>query len=113
MPKKFAIPADQIEPLAEGFGACFATDMVTVENLGVGYMYREEPNDETDSGWRFFSGSESQEYVDESNNTMIYDVNTIANYSPDIVPLLSAPVGWVFERDNGGQLTVVNVNGRE
>ncbi len=100
MAKTFAISGDQIQPLAEGHGGCFATDMITVENRGVGYMYREEPSNDTDSGWRFFSGHESQEYVDDHANTEVYDVNTIANYSPDIIPLLDAPFGTAFERDS-------------
>ena len=79
--------------------------MITVDNRGVGYMYREEPDNEIDSGWRFFSGHESQEYVDDATKTMVYDVNTIANYSPDIVTLLDADIGSAFERDESGRLS--------
>ena len=61
-------------------------------------MYREQPNDPIDSGWRFFAGTESQAYVDDPNNLAIYDVNTIANYDPEIIPLLDAPLGSAFER---------------
>ena len=107
MEKKFAIPGDQIKPVAEGYGGCFATDMITVENRRVGYMYREEPDFDADSGWRFFSGGESQDHVDDPANTSIYDVNTIANYDPDIIPFLDAPVGSTFERGVGGKLIPV------
>ena len=99
--KKFALPADRIRPLVEGRGGCFATDMITVEGLKVGYMYREEPDFEIDSGWRFMSGRESQAYIDDAANLAIYDVNTIANYDPDIIPFLDAPVGAAFERQDG------------
>ena len=75
--KKFALRADQIGPLAEGHGRCFATDMITVEGRRVGYMYREEPDDDGDSGWRFMAGRESPEYMDEADNHAIYDVNTV------------------------------------
>jgi hypothetical protein len=61
-------------------------------------MYREEPDDSLDSGWRFLSGDESQDYLDESGRLHIYDVNAIANHDPDIVPYLGAPVGSAFER---------------
>ena len=64
-------------------------------------MYREEPSDEIDSGWRFMSGKESQKYMDNPDNLAIYDVNTIANYSPDITELLDAPYQSAFERKNG------------
>src|SRR5689334_12186398 len=104
MTKRFKIPAAQIRTVAPGLGSAFASDMITVDGKRVGYMYREEPDDETDSGWRFLSGEESQAYLDDAAHLEIYDVNTIANYDPDIVPHLSAPVGSAFEREDGGPL---------
>jgi hypothetical protein len=97
--KKIHLRADQIKSLAEGRGACFATDMIMVGGKKVGYMYREEPDNDIDSGWRFLTGSESQEYMDDAHNHGIYDVNTIANYDPEIIPFLDAPAGSVFTRD--------------
>jgi hypothetical protein len=96
--KQFKIAAGDMKPLAPGRGGCFATDMITVEGRKVGYMYREEPDFPEDSGWRFFSGTESQEYLDDVSHTAIYDVNTIANYDPAIIPLLDSAVGSAFER---------------
>ena len=101
MGKQFAISSDRIRPLANGYGACLATDMITVDGRGVGYAYREDPSFDGDSGWRFFSDHQSQEYVDDRDNTMIYDVNTIANYDQDVIPLLESPVASVLERDRG------------
>jgi len=61
-------------------------------------MYREASDNDSDSGWRFFSGEESQEYVDDPDNLSLYDVNTIANYDPEIIPYLDAPIGSAYER---------------
>ena len=109
MPQKhFRLRADQIRPLAEGHGACFATDMITVSGQRVGFMYRERPDKPPDSGWRFFSGTETQEYVDDPQNTMLYDVNTIANYDPDIVPLLHTPFPVAFARNDEGLFVEVD-----
>lgn len=96
--KKFALRSDQIKPLATNRGGCIATDMITVEGCSVGYMYRHEPSNDIDSGWCFMSGRESQAYMDDAANHAIYDVNTIANYDPDIIPFLDAPTGSGFER---------------
>src|SRR5262245_18485635 len=81
-----------------GRGACIATDMLTVEGHKVGFMYREAPTHDTDSGWRFMAGAESQDYMDDPDNLAIYDVNTIANHDPDVVPLLDGPTGSAYER---------------
>ena len=45
------------------------------------------------------AGDESQEHMDTTDNHEIYDVNTIANYDPDIIPLLDAPAGAAFARN--------------
>ncbi|HEY0665867.1 MAG TPA: DUF2185 domain-containing protein [Gallionella sp.] len=98
MKKQFKILAEVIRPLAPDMGACIATDKITVEGYPVRFMYREEPDNDVDSGWRFMSGYESQEYMDDANNHAFYDVNTIANYDESIIPFLSAPIGSVFEK---------------
>ena len=108
MKKAFRIHADQIQPLACGYGACIATDTITVEGRRVGFMYRERPDSAPDSGWRFLSGDESQEYMDDAENLAMYDINTIANYDQDIIPFLESTIGSAFERDptSGGFRTV-------
>src|SRR5207237_8887934 len=91
MPEKhFKIAGSDMKPLLAGVacrGGCFATDTITVEGRRVGYMYREPPDFPDDSGWRFFSGTESADYLDDPAHTDIYDVNTIANHDAAIVPL--------------------------
>ena len=96
--KLFKLKSDEIKDIAKGFGACIASDLITVEGQKIGYMYREKPDFQHDSGWRFFSGKESDEYMDKANNFAIYDINTIANYDCEIVPYLNSSVGSAFER---------------
>ena len=72
--------------------------------MAVGFMYRDEPDNEIDSGWRFFSGEETQEYADQAENFEVYDVNTIANYDPSIIDHLDAPIGSAFGRGDNGEL---------
>ena len=101
MTKNFKLnPGDFIE-LVPPMGSCFATDKITVDGMKVGYMYREEPDEQMDSGWRFFSGTEDQEYVDNPDNTMLYNVNTIANCDRAIIAYLDSPFGTELERIEG------------
>lgn len=97
--KRYKLRQEDIKPIATGLGACVATDMITVHGEPVGFMYREvEPDNESDSGWRFLSGTEDQDYMDDPDNHGVYDVNTIANYDPTIVAKLQSPPGSAFER---------------
>ena len=65
--------------------AAIATNRITVEGCKVGYCYREKPDGDWDSGWRFTAGDESEEYMDDPNNAGIYKLNTICNDDPDII----------------------------
>ena len=100
--KNFRLKPEQIKPLVQGLGSCLATDRILVDGLKVGYCYREAPDNKNDSGWRFFSGDEEQEYIENPDNIGLYSVNTVANYDPQIVPLLSYPEGSAFERNKAG-----------
>lgn len=99
MAKQYKLSADEITPMAIGHGGGIASDMITVEGHPIGFFYRQKPDNDLDSGWRFLTGLEDEAYMDNGDNHAVYDVNTIANYDPDIIPLLTAPVGSVFERD--------------
>jgi hypothetical protein len=105
--KAFRLRPDQIAPVAVGLGACIATDRITVDGMPVGYCYREVPDNDPDSGWRFFAGDESPEYMDDPSNHGIYDLNTIANYDPDIVSLLAHPAPCAFEKSGDGRFLPV------
>ena len=105
--KRYKLDPAEIRPLATGRGSCLASDHITVDGHPVGFMYREEPDTDFDSGWRFLSGLETDAYVDDLANVGLYDVNTIANYDPDVIPLLDAPAGSAFERDDDGRLVPV------
>ena len=101
--KNLKLPAEQLLDLVKNRGACRASDKITVDGFTISYMYREEPEFENDSGWRFFSGKETQAYVDNPANTGVYDVNTIANYDRAIIPYLELPIGTEVERKRNSE----------
>lgn len=82
-------------------GSCMVSDKITVEGELVGFMYREQPDFEADSGWRFLSDTETQEYADDLDNWGIYDTKTIANYDHAIIPYVHFPIGTALERVKG------------
>jgi len=105
--KRYHVPAHELRELVPDSGSCIASDLILVDGHRIGFMYREVPDLEHDSGWRFFAGVESQDYVDEAANFAFYAINTVANYDEDIIPLLGSPVGSAFERDESGAFVAV------
>lgn len=97
--KKSRVPSDPRASLAGDASRCLAADSVTGDGHVVGFMYREAPVHKLDSGWRFLSGTETKEYLDDPSHLNICDLKTIADHCPEIVPYLLSPVGSAFERD--------------
>ena len=103
--RDYYVKAEDMQNLLPDGGeanGCIATSRITVEGCKVGYCYREEPDGDWDSGWRFTAGDESDEYMDDPNNAGLYNLNSICNDDPDIIPLLRTPAPCAFERDENG-----------
>lgn len=103
---RFKIKPEEIKNLIEPMGYCYASDKITVEGEKVGFMYREKPYEKEDSGWRFLSGTEDQEYVDDPRNSFMFDVNVIANYDEDIIPYLKSKIGTELQRESNGKIFI-------
>ena len=79
--------------------------MLVEQKLPVRFMYHEAPDAPSDSGWRFFSGYETQGYVDLPANIGLYGISTILDIDPSIEPYLSrgkGNVAFTRESDTGG-----------
>lgn len=92
-------------------GYIIASNKVALERRPVAYLYREVPDNENDSGWRVFSGHETQEFADDAANFAMYNPATILEIDPSVAPLLGAPPPVTFERDASGQFVEVRRDG--
>jgi len=89
------------------FGYVMATKMLIDNKRKVRFMYREEPSNDQDSGWRFFCGDEDQDYTDNFDNIAIYDIDTLIAIDKTITPYLKSVIGTAFEReDEDGMFTI-------
>ena len=99
--KAFKLKEKEIKGLTTIKGGCIASDKITVEGQKISYMYRENPTNESDSGWRFFAGNEDDTYTHDPDNFGIFDLNTLCNYDKTIIPYLESKIGSSFEKTNG------------
>ncbi|MFT5824217.1 MAG: hypothetical protein ACI8ZM_005483 [Crocinitomix sp.] len=79
-------------------GGLMISKKVIEEGLKPLFMYREKRSRPEDSGWRIFSGFESDEYTNDPNNTGIYNPSTLLKMDDSVADLLLKGVGSVFER---------------
>ncbi len=76
----------------------FATKDLINNKKKVEFLYREKSDKENDSGWRFFSGEETQEYVDNPDNILMCSIKDILQIDPSIEKVLDSEPGSAFER---------------
>ena len=96
--KNFKIPREELKTFVRNKGLCIAPDTVLVDGLPVALV-----SSLYDSGWRFFTGTESDDYLANSRCNGIYDLNTVVNYCPDALALLDAPPYSAFRRNEKGE----------
>ncbi len=89
-------------------GYIIASNQVTREGKPIGYLYREEPDNENDSGWRVFSGDETQEYVDDPTNLAMFNASTIVELDPSVIHLLATPAPAAYERNAAGDFIAID-----
>jgi hypothetical protein len=111
--KTFKLAPDQIKPLIEDKSCGIASDHITVDGKKIGFMYREKPINEVDSGWRFLSGEEEDEYIEDPKNMELYYLNTIANYDPYIMAYLKHDIGAELERCENGKFALIDHSDEE
>ena len=106
----YILKPEEIKEVIPPMGYCYASDMITVNGHKVGYMHREPREEDDDSGWRFYSGLETDDYVEQEHHFMMFDLNYIANIDPAIVPFLKMPKGTELERTDDNTFTPVDPN---
>ncbi len=84
---------------------CMATAKILDEHNRVNYFFKREPEENVpnDSGWRFYSGNESDEYLKQPNCFRIVTLGEICKIEKDIIINLSkSSVGMAYKRDIHG-----------
>lgn len=88
--------------------SCYVSKRLLEEGWKVGYMVRDEAENEMDSGWSFMVGNEEKEYLDDYRNIAILHVADICQIDYNVLEHICKPVGTElirvssdeFEEDN-------------
>jgi hypothetical protein len=81
---------------------CFVTNNILYDGEQVGYLYREKPDNDDDSGWRFTVGNETDEYMDDSDNSSYVSLGAVLRADDSFLPLIERESGVAFVKDEQG-----------
>ncbi len=74
--------------------SAYVSKKITEEGWKVGYMERNEPHNEIDSGWAFFAGNENEQYMSDYRNIELISVGSVwQQFDPDIFKYIDMPIG--------------------
>ncbi|WP_343695828.1 DUF2185 domain-containing protein [Flavobacterium sp.] len=79
-------------------GGLMVSKMVLDRNMKPQFLYREKRTRPEDSGWRIFTGFESEEYTNNPDNIGIYNPSTILKIDPSLKDILLKGIGSVYEK---------------
>lgn len=90
------------------FARCFASNKIFRDKEPVAVLFREAPEVPEDSGWRFFTGTETEEYMASPESMVFVSLGAVLRAGDAFVELLEAPVGSYFElNEETGQFEAV------
>ena len=78
---------------------CFVTNRVLYGRERAGYLYREEPDEDKDSGWRLMVGDESDEYMNDPENISYVSLGAVLDRDASFIDLLDEPAGSAYRRN--------------
>jgi len=85
--------------------AC-VSNKILEEGWKVGYMYREELSNETDSGWNFMAGNEDEDYTSNYNNFKILSLYEVYELDKNIWDYIDSPIGTKFIRISSNEFEI-------
>lgn len=80
-------------------GSAIVSRLIVDGDWDVGWMVREDPEDDADSGWRFFAGPEDEGEADVAGAFRQMPLASIVEIDPSVEPYLDAPAGTCWERE--------------
>lgn len=78
------------------------------------WILREKSIDVVDNGWRFFSEIDDDDFINNPDNLVVCDFNTVANIEPAILGIYELPIGSDLQlvSENGKIRFVDNLTGK-
>ena len=81
----------------ENAGGVIITKSIYQGTSKLKWFFREESVNPSDNAWRAIGDNDTQEYLNNPENSMVVDFNTLANIEPAVLSVYDMPVGTDLE----------------
>lgn len=95
------------QALSQALQYAIVSQKVSLDGEAIGFLYREAAAFEHDSGWRLFSGWESDEYVADAAHFDTLPLSEVVAMQPEIQALFNEQQGaWEWSDEAEGFVAV-------
>jgi len=84
---------DKLIEFIKDAGGCIVSKNIINGKGRVRWLIRDNPIDKVDNGWRFFSDIDDDDFINNPDNLVVCDFNTVANIEPALIGVYLFPVG--------------------
>lgn len=78
-------------------GGCIVTKSVLEGKSSIKWLFREQGVNQVDNGWRVIGDTDTQEYIDDSSNSVVVDFDRLVEIEPAVLSVYDMPVGSDLE----------------
>jgi len=91
------------DPTAPYLPRCLVTNRILKDGAPVRYLYREQPIQADDSGWRITAGDETDEYMEDIENSTCVSLGAVLSVDDSFRDLLgsAAPCAYEWNESTG------------
>lgn len=82
---------------------CYVSNRVLYDGEKVGYLYREAPDNDTDSGWRFMVDDETEDCLNDTVNLSHVSIGAVLREDNSFIHLLDHEADIAFARNGAGE----------
>jgi hypothetical protein len=78
-------------------GGCVVTKSILEGKSTLKWLFREKSVNSVDNGWRALGDNDTQEYIDDSTNSVVVDFDRLVEIEPAVLSVYDMPVGTDLE----------------
>ena len=93
-------------------GGCIVTRSLLNGSSKLKWIFREKSCNAADNGWRAIGDTDTQEYLDDPNNSAAVDFDRLVEIEPAVLSIYSMPVGTDLEYDGEKRVFIESATGR-
>ena len=77
------------------------------------WIFREEPVNPNDNGWRALGDTDTEEYINIPENNLVVDFDRLVEIEPAVLAIYDMPVGTDLEFDSQRKAFIDSSTGKE